>query len=333
MSMSKNRTNLIGGLFGTRLRRAAALTVMGSLAAISLVACGSSVQVDVGHYSDEPNRADMFGVGSNPAVNAEIGNGDIELVLGAADSITVTAELKKPESVEYIVTRDGDTITVIAKTRNGSKADVTVTVPVNTTFSLTTGSGDVDVPAVNASGHVSSGSGSLTLVNTDGDVTGSTGSGNVKLTGASGTFRLSTGSENIDMTGVSGTFNQSTGSGSITLRDSTGSFSLSSGSGNVKARESDGSFGLSSGSGDVEFQGELALGSENNFSSGSGSVTAKLTGSPSVDLDLEIEQKGKVRVDLTATVREQSEHRFAGTVGGGDAALTVRVGDGDIVVE
>jgi hypothetical protein len=40
-----------------------------------------------------------------------------------------------------------------------------------------------------------------------------------------------------------------------------------------------------------------------------------LTGTPSVDLDLEIEQEGKVRVELSATVVENTEHRFAGTVG------------------
>ena len=221
----------------------------------------------------------MFGVGSNPVVNTDIGNGDVELILGPADSITVTAELRKPESIEYSATRDGNTITVIAKTKNNSRADETITVPADTTFSLSTGSGDVDVPAVNASGSVNSGSGSLTLVNTGGDVTGSTGSGD------------------------------------------------------VDARDLEGSFGLSSGSGDVDFKGELAQGSENKFSSGSGSVTAQLTGTPSVDLDLKIEQEGKIRVELSETVVENTEHRFAGTVGAGDAALTVRAGDGDIVVE
>ena len=292
----------------------------------------SSVGISIGGGATE-TKADMFGVGSNPVVNTDIGNGDVELILGPADSITVTAELRKPESIEYSATRDGNTITVIAKTKNNSRADETITVPADTTFSLSTGSGDVDVPAVNASGSVNSGSGSLTLVNTGGDVTGSTGSGNVTLTGTSGTFSLSTGSGNIDMTDVSGRFNQSTGSGHITLTDSTGSFSLSSGSGDVDARDSEGSFGLSSGSGDVDFKVELAQGSENKFSSGSGSVTAQLTGTPSVDLDLKIEQEGKVRVELSATVVENTEHRFAGTVGAGDAALTVRVGDGDIVVE
>ena len=40
-----------------------------------------------------------------------------------------------------------------------------------------------------------------------------------------------------------------------------------------------------------------------------------------------------MKVDLPVAVREQAEGRLVGTVGDGDAALTIRVGSGDITVK
>lgn len=124
-----------------------------------------------------------------------------------------------------------------------------------------------------------------------------------------------------------------TGSGNIVLHDSTGSFSGNSGSGKVDIHESKGTFNLSSGSGDIKFQGELAQGSDNRLSSGSGSVTVELSGSPSMALDLEIQQRGRIRVDLPVMVSEQSEHRLIGTIGDGEASLNVRTGSGNITIK
>ena len=306
MLWNQARSYLLEQLSGRAKWRFATLVLLVLFGAISLFACTSS---------EEGTRKNTFSVGSNPAVKVRVDSGDVTLVVGTAGEFAVTAELQKPESVEYQVSQDGDSITVDAKTKSDSRADVTVTLPDNTEFELSTGSGNVDVAGVQASGQVSTGSGSVTLEKTRGDVAGNTGSGDVTLSG------------------VSGSFNINTGSGNITLRGSTGSFSLSSGNGNIDASESKGGFSVSTGNGDVEFQGELARDSDNRLSSGNGSVTAELTGSPSVELDLEIEQGGKVRVDLPVTVREEAERKLVGTVDSGEAALTVRVGKGDITVK
>jgi DUF4097 and DUF4098 domain-containing protein YvlB len=272
---------------------------------VSMLACASS----------KDTRENTFSVGSNPVVEVEVGNGNVDLVLGTAGQIIVVAKLHKPESVEYEVSQEGDSITVDVNTRRGSKADMTLTVPENTRFILSTGSGSVNVPAIQASGQVNSGSGPISLEKIKGDVIVNAGSGN------------------ITVSGVSGSFIMNAGSGNIVLSDSTGSFIVSSGSGKVDVLESKGTFDLSSGSGDVEFQGELAQGSDNRFSSGSGSITAELMGSPSVELDLEIEDGGKPRVDLPITVREQSEYRLIGTIGDGEASLTVHTGSGNITIK
>jgi len=253
---------------------------------ISLVACGPT-----------SSRTNTFSVGANPAVEVKVGNGDVSLVVGGEDKVTVEAELQKPGSVEYEVSQDGDKITVDAKTRSGSRAHVTVTVPANTEFALSTGNGDVSAVGVQASGRLDSGDGSIKLERVTGDVNGSVGNGD------------------------------------ITLSDVTGSFILSDGNGNIILRDATGSFILSVGNGDITFQGELSPGSNSALSAGNGAVTVELTGSPSVALDLEIEQKGKIRVDPPATVSEESDYRFIGTIGNGEAALKVSTGTGDITIK
>jgi hypothetical protein len=302
------------------------LVLLALFAAMSVVACTSLT-------SPTETRTNTFSVGSSPAVKVEVGSGNVDLVVGTAGEIVATAELRKPESAEYEVSQEGDLITVYAKTRRGSRADVTLTVPENTRFDLSTGSGNVDVAGVQALGRVNTGSGSITLEKVRGDAEARTGSGDVTLDGVEGSFNLNTGSGDITLRGAAGSFALNTGSGKITLGDATGSFALSTGSGDITLREAEGSFNLSTGSGDIAFQGELTQGSDNNFKTGSGSVTVALTGSPSVELDLEIERDGKVRSDLPVTVRESSERRLVGTIGNGEAKLTVRTGYGNITIK
>lgn len=256
------------------------------LGTMSTVACGRT-----------ESRTNTFSVGANPTVEVTVGNGNVSLVVAQEGEIVVTAEMQKPDSVEYEVSQDGDKITVDARTRPGSRADVTVTVPTNTEFTLSTGNGDVSAVGVQASGSLNSGNGLIELERVTGDVIGSVGNGD------------------------------------ITLSDVAGSFILSSGNGNIILRNATGSFISSVGNGDITFQGELSPGSNSTLSVGNGSVTVELIRSPSVALDLEIEQEGKIRVEPPATVSEESDYRFIGTIGNGEAALQVSTGSGDITIK
>lgn len=252
---------------------------------ISLVACGPT-----------ETRMNTFSVGSNPRLEVTVGNGSVNLVVGTEGEINVTAELRNPGKVDYKVSQDGDKITVDAKTRSNSRADVTVTLPANTEFEVDTGNGDIDVADVQAPGRVSCGNGSITFERLKGDVTGNLGNGD------------------------------------ITINDVAGSFILSDGNGDINLKDVAGSFNLSIGNGDIRFQGELPPGSESTFNVGNGSVTVELMGSPSVALDLEAEQRGKVRCNLPVTVSEQSEYRLVGTIGNGEATLKIRTGTGNITI-
>jgi len=255
------------------------------LGTMSLVACGPT-----------ETRTDTFSVGSSPAAEVEVGNGNVSLGVGTVGEVIVTAELRNLDRIEYEVSRDGDSITVDAKTRSNSRANITVTVPAKTEFVLSTGNGDVSAVGVQATGRVNSGNGSITLEQVRGDV------------------------------------EVSVGNGDITLGDVEGSFILSDGNGSITLRDAMGSFIVSNGNGDIRFQGELTADSNNAFSVGNGSVTLELAGSPSLALDLKSDD-GDVRVDLQVTVRDKAEGKLVGTVGNGEGVLKVRVGTGDITIK
>ena len=204
------RSYLMEQRSGSAVWRAAALVLLLLLAAIPLVACGSSKETLTGTFS----------VGSSPAVEVTVGKGDVALVVGSGGEITVTAELQDPDKIVYEVSRDGDLVTVSAKTRSGSRADVTVAVPGNTEFKLSTGDGSVEVVGVQAPGEVASGNGSIMLEGVRGDVQGNLGNGHITLGDVAGSFILNVGNGGITFQGEltpGGDSTFSIGNGSVTV--------------------------------------------------------------------------------------------------------------------
>ena len=125
---------------------AAAMTVCLMLIGVTyLVACGSTIE----------SRTNDFSVGPSPAVQVKVGNGNVTLAVGQEGTIVVTAELQKPESIEYEVSQDGDLVIIEVKTGSDSKADMTVTVPANTKFDLLSGNGNIDITGVQT--HIDTG--------------------------------------------------------------------------------------------------------------------------------------------------------------------------------
>lgn len=282
----------------------AVLLILVSLGTMSLTACGPT-----------ETRTNTLSVGASPEVEVEVGNGNVSLVVGEAGEINVEAVLRSPDNIEYKVYQEGNKVIVEAETRFSSRADVTLTVPKNTGFGVVIGNGNVDVVDIEASGGVACGNGSLSLEGVKGDVSGSIGNGGITAS---------------DITG-SCTF--TIGNGSSTVSSATGSLALNIGNGTITVRNSKGSFGLNSGNGQIKFQGELTKGSKNSFTTGNGAVTAELTGTPSVALDLEIQQRGKISHSSAVKVREKSEYHLRGTMGNGEAELMVRTGTGNITIK
>jgi hypothetical protein len=282
----------------------AVLLILVSLGTMSLTACGPT-----------ETRTNTFSVGASPEVEVEVGNGNVSLVVGEAGEINVEAVLRSPDNIDYKVYQEGDKVIVEAETRLSSRADVTVMVPKNTGFGVVIGNGNADVVDIEASGGVVCGNGSLSLEGVKGDVSGSIGNGGITASNITGSC----------------TFN--IGNGNSTVSNATGSLAMNTGNGSITVRNSKGSFGLNSGNGQIKFQGELTPGGKNNMTAGNGAITAELMGTPSVALDLEIQQRGRISYSSAVKVREKSEYRLKGTIGDGEAELTIRTGTGNITIK
>ena len=111
------------------------------LSTLSMTACGST-----------ETQTHSFSVGANPTARIGVGRGNVDIVVSQDDRITVVANLQKPQSVEYELSQVGDIITIEAKTRSGSRADLTVTMPANTILVLSIGEGDLNATGLHTGG-------------------------------------------------------------------------------------------------------------------------------------------------------------------------------------
>jgi hypothetical protein len=262
---------------------------------ILTVAC----TISLSSCTSTENQKDTFNVGSSPAVEVSTGNGNVVLILGSDGTISVDADLRNTGKVDYEVSQVDDLIIVEAKTRSDSRADLTLTVPENTQFDLSTGNGNISSDGIKAAGAVNNGNGSIALEGVRGDVTVSLGNGDIRLTDAIGYFTLQNGNGSIEFQGE-------------LTPGSSSTFTL--------------------GNGNIEFQGELTPGSNSTFTLGNGDTTVELAGSPSVALDLETND-GEVITEIDVSVSHMAEGRLVGTIGNGEAMLIVDTGNGNITIK
>jgi DUF4097 and DUF4098 domain-containing protein YvlB len=296
------------------MKRTAHTSALGllTLGLLSLVLLSVACRIGAGTETKE----NTFKVGGEPTIEIRTGNGFIHVETGANGAIDVKADLRDPENVEYSATQSGDKITVRARTRSsGAKADITVTLPENTAYTLDTGNGAIEITGLAADGTAASGNGSVKLKDGKGSIGANAGNGAIEVTAHQGDLMMNAGN------------------GSITVRDSSGSFNLNAGNGKISVNGGEGSFQLNAGNGEITLNAGLIPGSKNSLSSGNGKVTVEFLGTPSVQLDLEIEQEGHIRNSLDVTVDEQSDWHLIGTVGDGDSSLRIRTGRGDIVLK
>ncbi len=247
-------------------------------------------------------RVDAFAVGAGPELEVSNGNGDVRVIVGAAGTMKVRVEISRPDELIYEAEVAGNVVTVRAERKPGStgaspRADIVVTVPADTSLTLVVGNGKAEVSGVQASGT------------------------------------LTTGNGGVSLTDVFGDFVITAGNGTVELSDVEGKFQAHAGNGDISAKRSAGAFTFSAGNGDIDFLGALTPGGTSSFTTGNGSVTVEFDGPPNVEIDAEIQRKGRVTADLDLTETTRSdEKRLIGTVGEGAADLIVRTGTGDISI-
>ena len=193
----------------------AGLGLLATAALLTLAAC-------IAGASDTPE--DTFQVGPAPVLIVENDNGEVHVAAREPGSIEVVTAIKYANNVDYSAEQSGDTITVRAKTINrllsNPRVDMAITVPPETSVTITNGNGLVFVEGTRDSGKVTTGNGHVGLTDIQGDFHATTGNGKIAVTDGVGAFNLTSGNGDIVFKGSlnpgsTSTFNS--GNGTVTV--------------------------------------------------------------------------------------------------------------------
>jgi len=259
-------------------------------------------------------------------------SGDISVRAGGSGSVVIHGKIyvsdrwlagRREGDVHAIeqnppIRQDGNRIHIDYVSMHDIAVDYEITVPVDTTISSHSGSGD------------------QLIEGTHGSVDVQTGSGDVKLANLTGEVRLQTGSGDVRAHEISGTVRGGAGSGDIEIEEKgSGDVDLHTGSGNIDVSGLQGGFRAEAGSGDVTAEGRQTGTWE--VRTGSGNVRVRLPANAAFDADIST-SSGTVDVDhpLEMTVQgrvQETRKQIRGKVGGGGPLLSVRTGSGDIHIQ
>jgi DUF4097 and DUF4098 domain-containing protein YvlB len=245
------------------------------LLAVASLGCGAAF--NIGRFTAEEVVSQSFEVSGTPHVIVETFNGDIDVVIGADNTVkadvtkrgagsTQAAAQDDLKNIQVNMTQDKDTIHIIARRTNqalnigNSGARAEVQVPAGAVLDLRSSNGHLDVNGAT------------------GDVTARTSNGRIQITGSTGRFDLDT---------------------------SNGSIEVKSDSALVTAQTSNGQ---------IIFTGALAQG-DHSFRSSNGKITLTLPASASFRVNADT-SNGRVTSDFAVKQSGGSDEKhLLGTVG------------------
>lgn len=258
-----------------------------------------------------------YSVSGTPEVALSTFDGAIEVRSWNQPTVHVTIERHamteaEAKAIEVDAQQQGNQITVqVRKPRGlsfhwfGQSPSAHLIVSVPRTTNLRASSGDGAVTANDIAGRVSlhSGDGNITAMNLQGDVEVNTGDGAVHLDGLNGTLQARSGDGSIRVAGRLSAVNVRTGDGSIGLALDEGS----------------------------------AMSADWNITTGDGSVSVDLPDHFNAEVDAHsgdgsVSLGGGLKLTIQGTLRSP-RHTLRGTLGTGGHLLSVRSGDGSIVLK
>lgn len=246
-------------------------------------------------------RDDDFAVGASIVLVVDSVNGSIEVATGPDNTVHVQATLRGANRIEYEAKQEGDTITIMARrTRRvlfglGAGADLVITVPTRADVNLETSNGSIELHGLEGSGLLRTSNGRIVLEDVVGDFDGDTSNGAITIDTMEGAARIHSSNGRVTVTNMIGEVDVDTSNGRIS------------------------------------FSGEMPPTGRNRLITSNGDVTVELSGKPSVILDAST-SNGDVSSDLPILVTVMKDKELTGTIGDGEADLTIRTSNGDVTI-
>jgi hypothetical protein len=245
-------------------------------------------------------RDDSFSVNGTATLVVNGDNGWIKVNTGTDDEVRIQATLRGIDRIDYEVSQDGNTITVLAEIDQGwfisnVGVDITITAPVSTDVELEISNGAIELNGIEGTGTLRTSNGEIVLENVKGDFEGRTSNGKIEV---------------------------DTLEGAAFLRTSNGGLDLQEVTGEVDAETSNGG---------ISYSGDMIAGGDNRLITSNGNVDVELLGTPSIELDAST-SNGDITSELPITATTTGDDHLVGTIGDGEADLYIKTSNGDITV-
>ncbi|HVB37102.1 MAG TPA: DUF4097 family beta strand repeat-containing protein [Vicinamibacterales bacterium] len=254
-----------------------------------------------------------FTVSGTPEVTLNTFDGRIEVRSWDKNEVHVTIERRaaseaEAKGIQVDVRQDGNQVTVEVRKPTGDwfswfgrsrSANLIVSVPRSSTLSAGTGDGSIDVGGINGAVKLHSGDGSIDVNGVKGDLEATTGDGSIRIDGLDGALRARSGDGSVRASGRVSAVEVRSGDGSVSVNAEPGS-----------SMTSDWSV--------VSGDGSITLGLPSDFNA---EVDAH-TGDGSVSIN-------GLALKVSGTLRRNT---IRGTLGNGGRQLTIRSGDGSIIL-
>ncbi len=245
-------------------------------------------------------RDDSFSVNGTATLVVNGDNGWITVNTGTDDEVRIQATLRGIDRIDYQVSQDGNTITVLAEIDQGwfisnVGVDITITAPVSTDVELEISNGAIELNGIEGTGTLRTSNGEIVLENVKGDFEGRTSNGKIEV---------------------------DTLEGAAFLRTSNGGLDLQEVTGEVDAETSNGG---------ISYSGDMIAGGDNRLITSNGNVDVELLGTPSIELDAST-SNGDITSELPITATTTGDDHLVGTIGDGEADLYIRTSNGNVMI-
>ena len=251
---------------------------------------------------------DTFTVDGPPQLEVDNFNGRVEVSGGGPEgSVRVRTEIRNPDRTDYRLCHDGNTIRV-EPNRKGKLGifhfirmdrgnHIKVTIQTNPEVSIHTSNGRVE------------------LKNVEGTVNLHTSNGRITLADVKGEIEAHTSNSRIEAINVKGAVDLRTSNGKATIQESAGLFTAVTDNGSV------------------QFDGEFESAGVNRYKTSNCSVKVRLGGEPSLKLEAST-SNGSAQCSQPLVQHGLSgKNHLIGTIGAGDASLTLQTSNGSISVD
>ena len=245
-------------------------------------------------------RDDSFFVNGTATLIVNGDNGWIKVNTGTDDEVRIQATLRGIDRIDYEVSQDGNTITVLAEIDQGwfisnVGVDITITAPVSTDMELEISNGAIELNGIEGTGTLRTSNGEIVLENVKGDFEGRTSNGKIEVDTLEGTAFLRTSNGGLDLKGVTGEVDAETSNGGIS------------------------------------YSGDMIAGGDNRLITSNGNVDVELLGTPSIELDAST-SNGDITSELPITATTTGDDHLVGTIGDGEADLHIKTSNGDVTI-